>query len=99
MLIRQLREEAGVSTKRMCAEIGMTLGQLSDIERGIQTVSLRRAFQISQVLGVSFDAVVTEILRDKLADAGFRNATVSVTTQPPVAAVHVELATDEKPQV
>lgn len=77
-LIRELREATGVSTKKLCAAIGMTLGQLSDIERGIQTVSLRRAHQIAEVLGVPFDEVVAEILREKLHEAGFREIDLKV---------------------
>lgn len=101
LLIRELRESVGVTKNKLCAEIGMTLGQLSDIERGIQTVSLRRAYQISEALGVAVDKVVEEIVRDKLFEAGFRQVDMKIVIEKRVRFQPgiVEVAKDEKPQV
>ena len=101
-LIREKRDQVGITRSKLCAEIGMTLGQLSDIERGIQTVSLRRAFQIAEVLKVPFDDVVSEILRDKLYEAGFREVELTVVLHMPHEANGAELGlveSDDKLQV
>lgn len=77
-LLRALREEAGLSQARLCQRIGMSPAQLSEVERGLQPLSLRRANQISKVLGSSFAEVVQAVLQDRVEDAGFSDLQVSV---------------------
>lgn len=78
-LLRHLREAAGITQRRLCERIGMTPSQLSDIERGIQQISLRRAAQVAGVLGDSFlFGVLAAILQDKLEEAGFGHLRVVV---------------------
>lgn len=83
-LVRELRESAGITAKVICSTIGMAPGQLSDIERGIQSISLRRAHQIAEVLEKPVDHILAEILREKLVEAGFRYTDVEVTTNVPM---------------
>lgn len=71
-LLRELRERAGVTPKVLCARVPISLGQLSDIERGVQSLSLRRAEQITAVLGNEMISIVRQVLQDKLDGAGFR---------------------------
>lgn len=78
-LLRELRELRQMSPKDLCTRINMTQAQLSDIERGIQPLSLRRARQMSVVLEAPFDEIVAELLKEKLADAGFDELSVLVT--------------------
>lgn len=68
-----------MSPKMLSSRTGIHMSQLSDFERGIQPISLRRAFQIANVLGVPFDDVLTEILQERLDDTGFTNLRVHVS--------------------
>lgn len=56
----------------------MSPAQLSEVERGLQPLSLRRANQISKVLGSSFAEVVQAVLQDRVEAAGFCELQVSV---------------------
>lgn len=78
-LIRQIREQAKLTPRQLCREIAMNLGQLSDIERGIQHLSLRRARQMATVFGSPFDEVVRLVLQDKVQEAGFTDLRVKIS--------------------
>lgn len=78
-LIRQLREQAKLTPRQLCRQIAMNLSQLSDIERGIQHLTLRRARQMATVFGSSFEEVVRLVLQDKLQEAGFTDLRVNVS--------------------
>lgn len=78
-LIRQLREQHNFTPKQLCKRIAMNLGQLSDIERGVQHLSLRRARQMATVFEEPLDELVTLMLQDKLVEAGFTYLQVHVT--------------------
>jgi transcriptional regulator with XRE-family HTH domain len=93
-MIRQLREAASLTPKQLCSQIGMTLGQLSDIERGIQHISLRRAYQVATVLKHSFADVVSQILQERLDEAGFRYLRVQVV----VVEIPLEEVVNDHPQ-
>jgi transcriptional regulator with XRE-family HTH domain len=67
-----------MSAKEVCRRCGISAAQLSDIERGIGTLSLRRANQISKVLGQPFLEIVQAVLQNKLEDAGFCDVSVNV---------------------
>jgi transcriptional regulator with XRE-family HTH domain len=70
-LLRAARESAGVTAKEICRQTGMSVAQLSDIERGIGPLSLKRANQIANALKQPFVEIVQAILQDKLEEAGF----------------------------
>jgi transcriptional regulator with XRE-family HTH domain len=82
-ILRSLREESGLSQKQVCQAIGMSPAQLSDVERGIAPLSLRRANQLSKVIGKPFAEVVRAVLQDRIEDAGFEALQVVIVA--PVA--------------
>lgn len=82
-LLRELRDAAGISVREVCQRIGISQSQLSDIERGIQSLSLRRAKQISSVLQHSLAGVVERLLQEKLHDAGFDSLEVRIVVREP----------------
>lgn len=77
-LVRRIREEAQLTPGQLCKKIAMNVGQLSDIERGIQHLSLRRARQMAIVFDHPFDEIVAKMLQDKLDEAGFVGLHVEV---------------------
>lgn len=77
-LLRAAREQAGMTAKEVCHRCGISAAQLSDIERGIGPLSLRRANQIAKVLGQPFVEIVQAVLQDKLEAAGFCGMRVNV---------------------
>jgi hypothetical protein len=74
----------------------MSRAQLSDIERGIGPLSLRRARQLALVLGESFLEVVQAVLQDRVEAAGF-SVQVSVSSQPALARDGGSYAGEEDP--
>lgn len=69
--LRAARESTGKTAKEVCRETGMSVAQLSDVERGIGPLSLKRARQLSKVLRQPFHEIVQAILQDHVEDAGF----------------------------
>lgn len=84
-VLRAIRERAQLSSKELCSRICMNLGQLSDVERGIQPLSLRRAKQLADVFPDSSTEIVQAALQDKLDAAGFESLSVHVLGTEPVA--------------
>jgi transcriptional regulator with XRE-family HTH domain len=70
-LLRAARERSEKSAKDICMQCGISAAQLSDIERGIGPLSLRRANQIAKALGQSFAEIVQAVLQDRVDEAGF----------------------------
>lgn len=87
-LVRAARELRGLRPREFCAQLGMSLSQLSDIERGIGTLPLRRARQMAEVLGVSFAEVVCAVLQDRLYEAGFTWLRVTIADTRDESQVH-----------
>jgi transcriptional regulator with XRE-family HTH domain len=77
-LLRALRESSGRTQKEMCKLFGMSEAQLSEIERGIGTLSLRRAHTMSVALGEPLLEIVQAVLLDRLEEAGF-DLTITVS--------------------
>lgn len=78
-IVREQREKAGITAKEMCSRISMSHSQLSDIERGIQSLSLRRAQQFAKIFPQAAEAIVAAVLQDKLDEAGMGEMTVRVS--------------------
>lgn len=79
--LRAIRERVGITPRDICARIGISKSQLSDIERGIQAVSLRRARQFAAVFEVPLEDVIEALLQERLSEAGFENLEVHVTVR------------------
>lgn len=77
-LVRAAREAAGLSPKQLCACIDMSLAQLSDIERGIGSLSLRRVRQLADALHLPEADVLAGVLQERLNEAGFSKFRVQV---------------------
>jgi transcriptional regulator with XRE-family HTH domain len=67
-----------MSPRDLANRIGMGQSQLSDIERGIQTMSLRRACQMAGVFEASIQEMLEQLVTEKLEDAGFTNFRVEI---------------------
>lgn len=78
--MKAARESKRVSNKDLCTALDMRPSQLSDIERGIASLALRRAWQISRHLGADFAQVIAAILQERLHEAGFTELRVSITS-------------------
>lgn len=86
-LVRKARLEVQMTPRILCNRIGMTVAHLSDIERGIQHLSLRRAQQMANVFGLPFDQIVASVLQDRLDEVGFANLKVIVQVAEGTAAL------------
>jgi transcriptional regulator with XRE-family HTH domain len=58
--LRDLRQEAGLSLPAVVERTGISMGHLSDCERGQKSLSLPALVAVADVYGV----LVTDILRD-----------------------------------
>lgn len=65
--------------KQLCDLVGIGMSQLSDIECGVQPLSLRRARQLAGAYGSTFADVIAAILQQRVVDAGFGNLRVTIT--------------------
>lgn len=81
-LLRGLRVRAGLKPKEICLRLAMSKAQLSEIERGIKPVSLRRAKQFAAVLEVPCTQIIQAVLQDRLDAAGFDEIVVTVEHEP-----------------
>lgn len=101
-LLKRLREAHGDSPRQLCELIAMTQGQLSDIERGIKPLTLRRAKQLYLKYGATseLDEIVCQILQEKLEEVGFTHLRVKLDRaepepEPEATAVHRVTESDE----
>jgi transcriptional regulator with XRE-family HTH domain len=78
-MLRSARESRHISQKDLAAKVEISVAQLSDIERGIETLSLKRARQLATVLEIPFPEVLSQVLQDRLNEAGFSDLRVTVT--------------------
>lgn len=81
-LLRGLRVQAGLSLRQISLRLAMSRAQLSEIERGIKPISLRRAKQIAGVLEVPCTQIIQAVLQDRLDAAGFEEIVVTVEHEP-----------------
>jgi transcriptional regulator with XRE-family HTH domain len=79
VVLRAAREERKLTQRELCVRIGISTPQLSDIERGIGTLSLRRARQLADALELPFDQLVARVLQDRLDQAGLTHLRVTVS--------------------
>lgn len=56
--LRALREARGLSQVKLAARLGLTQSNVSEMERGIRTVTSNVAIKVAQVLQVSVDDIL-----------------------------------------
>jgi transcriptional regulator with XRE-family HTH domain len=62
-VLREVREQAGVTQQALAAKAGMDRAYISEIERGKASPSVDRLFRICQALGVRASTVVARVER------------------------------------
>lgn len=82
-VFRAIRESAGLKLKDVSLRLQMGKAQLSDIERGIKPLPLRRAKQLAVVLDTSVAEIVQAVLQDRVEAAGFDEVVVVTVEQEP----------------
>ena len=71
-MLREARERRGLGLRAVSIAAGVSVPQLSDMERGISTTPLHRVPMLCQVLGVEEVELVAAVLQDRLEDAGIQ---------------------------
>lgn len=84
-MLREARRRTGLGLRQVCERVGMSLAQLSDMERGIGTTPLSRVGALCDVLPIRREDLVAAILQDQLAHAGVRG--IVVRCEPNSAAI------------
>lgn len=69
-VLSDARREAGLRLRDVCDATGVSIAQLSDMERGIGTTPLRHVEMLCSVLRIAPETLVAAILQDQLRAAG-----------------------------
>lgn len=77
-LIRIARERAGLTAGQVCRRADISKGQLSDIERGIGTLSLHRVPRLAAAVHGSVLEIIQAIFQDRIEEAGLEGIVVKV---------------------
>ena len=62
--IRKLRQEKGFTQEKIAEELEVSIAYMSRIERGVTEISLKRLAQISEILDISIDELITGIEKE-----------------------------------
>lgn len=81
-VFRAIRVSAGLKFRDVCSRLKMDKSQLSDIERGIKPLPLRRAKQLAAVLDAPVTEIVQAVLQDHLEAEGVEAVVVTVEEEP-----------------
>lgn len=79
--IREARKKKGWSQEKLSEEIDLATAFLSRVERGRSQINLKRLAQISQVLDISLESLITGVntKSDKYLDKDLYNILINCT--------------------